>query len=278
MEAQMSLPISKDQLSSILSNNKDAGSWYEPLAKILPKYDITTAHRVAAFIAQCAHESGQFTTIQENLNYSAEGLNKVFPKYFINAGRNAAEFSRQPEKIANVVYGGRMGNTEQGDGWKHRGRGLIQLTGKDNYTLFAKSINMTVDQAIAYLETKEGAIESACWFWTKNNLNALADIQDMKALTRRINGGFNGLEDRMKYYNKALAVIGGSQLTEQPSNTVLKLGSKGSDVAKLQQALGLLADGNFGPATKEAVMKFQLKNGLAADGIAGTSTLSKLFK
>ena len=99
------------------------------------------------------------------------------------------------------------GDTASGDGWKHRGRGLIQLTGKDNYTLFAKDVGMSVDEAIAYLETKEGAIESACWFWKKNGLNSLADAQDMKALTKRINGGFNGLEDRMKYYEKALSVM-----------------------------------------------------------------------
>lgn len=274
----MSLPITKDQLSSILSKNKDADSWYDPLSKILPKYNINTILRVAAFIAQCAHESGQFTVVQENLNYSADGLNRVFPKYFVNAGRDANSYARQPEKIANIVYANRMGNgdTASGDGWKHRGRGLIQLTGKDNYTLFAKSVNMTIDQAIAYLETKEGAIESACWFWTKNNLNALADAQDMKSLTKRINGGFNGLEDRMHYYKKALGVIGGT-ISESSSSSVLKVGSKGSDVVKLQQALGLVADGDFGPATKEAVMRFQLNNGLAADGVAGPATLSKIY-
>jgi putative chitinase len=275
----MSLPITKDQLSSILSKNKDADSWYDPLSKILPKYDINTTLRVSAFIAQCAHESGQFMIVQENLNYSADGLNKIFSKYFVKAGRDANAYARQPEKIANIVYANRMGNgdTASGDGWKHRGRGLIQLTGKDNYTLFAKSINMTIDQAIAYLETKEGAIESACWFWTKNNLNVLADTQDMKSLTKRINGGFNGLEDRMAYYKKALSVIDGT-IAESSSSVVLRVGSKGNDVAKLQQALGLVADGDFGPATKEAVMRFQLNNGLAADGVAGPSTLSKIFK
>lgn len=274
----MSLPITKDQLSSILSKNKDAGSWYDPLSKILPKYDINTTLRVSAFIAQCAHESGQFMIVQENLNYSADGLNKIFSKYFVKAGRDANAYARQPEKIANIVYANRMGNgdTASGDGWKHRGRGLIQLTGKDNYTLFAKSINMTIDQAIAYLETKEGAIESACWFWTKNNLNVLADTQDMKSLTKRINGGFNGLEDRMAYYKKALSVIDGT-IAESSSSVVLRVGSKGNDVAKLQQALGLVADGDFGPATKEAVMRFQLNNGLAADGVAGPSTLSKIY-
>lgn len=205
----MTLPITKEQFSSILSGNPDAGSWYEPLQKILPKYDIDTTLRMAAFVAQCAHESGQFKVVRENLNYSAEGLNKVFPKYFKNAGRDANAFARQPEKIANVVYANRMGNGDiaSGDGWKHRGRGLIQLTGKDNYTLFAKDVGMSVNDAIAYLETKEGAIESACWFWKKNGLNSLADAQDMKTLTKRINGGFNGLEDRMKYYEKALSVM-----------------------------------------------------------------------
>lgn len=275
----MTLPITKEQFSAILSGNPDAGSWYEPLQKILPKYNINTSLRISAFIAQCAHESGQFKIVIENLNYSADGLNKIFPKYFKNAGRDANAFARQPEKIANVVYANRMGNgdTASGDGWKHRGRGLIQLTGKDNYTLFAKDVGMSVDEAIAYLETKEGAIESACWFWNKNNLNSLADAQDMKTLTKRINGGFNGLEDRMKYYQKALAVLGGKTISES-SSTTLKVGSTGQMVVKLQQALGLVADGNFGPATKDAVIKFQLNNGLLADGIAGPATLSKLLK
>lgn len=275
----MTLPITKEQFTSILSSNPDAGSWYEPILKILPKYSINTSLRISAFIAQCAHESGQFKIVTENLNYSADGLNKIFPKYFKNAGRDANAYARQPEKIANVVYANRMGNgdTASGDGWKHRGRGLIQLTGKDNYTLFAKDVGMSVDEAIAYLETKEGAIESACWFWNKNNLNSLADAQDMKTLTKRINGGFNGLEDRMKYYQKALAVLGGKTISES-SSTTLKVGSTGQMVVKLQQALGLVADGNFGPATKDAVIKFQLNNGLLADGIAGPVTLSKLLK
>ena len=278
----MSLSITKDQLCSILPHNKDAGSWYDSLQKFLPKYNIDTALRVAAFYAQCAHESGEFTTTSENLNYSADGLNKIFAKYFVNAGRDAGPYARQPEKIANVVYANRMGNGDiaSGDGWKYRGRGLIQTTGHDNYSAFAKSMGMTIDQAIAYIETKDGAVESACWFWTKNNLNNLADTSNLTAMTKVINGGNNGLSDRVEHYNRILGILNGKvvETAPQTSSVTLKVGSTGQDVMRLQTALGLKADGNFGPATKDAVMKFQLKNGLTADGVAGPTTLSKIYK
>ena len=205
----MTLPMTKDQLCSILPHNKDAASWYEPLQKFLPKYKIDTVLRLSAFLAQCAHESGEFTVTQENLNYSADGLNKVFGKYFITAGRDAKAYARQPEKIANVVYANRMGNGDiaSGDGWKYRGRGLIQTTGHDNYSAFAKSIGMTIEQVIAYIQTKDGAVESACWFWTKNNLNALADASEITKMTKVINGGDNGLQDRIEHYNRILGIL-----------------------------------------------------------------------
>ena len=205
----MTLPMTKDQLCSILPHNKDAASWYEPLQKFLPKYKIDTVLRLSAFLAQCAHESGEFAVTQENLNYSADGLNKVFGKYFIKAGRDAKAYARQPEKIANVVYANRNGNGDiaSGDGWKHRGRGLIQTTGRDNYSAFAKSLGMTIDQAIAYIQTKDGAVESACWFWTKNNLNALADSSEITKMTTVINGGDNGLKDRIEHYNRILHIL-----------------------------------------------------------------------
>lgn len=205
----MPLPLTKEQLCSILSHNKDAASWYEPLQKFLPKYKIDTVLRLSAFLAQCAHESGEFAVTQENLNYSADGLNKVFGKYFIKAGRDAKAYARQPEKIANVVYANRIGNGDiaSGDGWKHRGRGLIQITGRDNYSAFAKSLGMTIDQAIAYIQTKDGAVESACWFWTKNNLNALADSSEITKMTKVINGGDNGLKDRIEHYNRILHIL-----------------------------------------------------------------------
>ena len=174
------------------------------------KYGLNTPLRLAHFLAQTAHESGGFRLIEENLNYSADSLNKVFPKYFKNAGRDANEYNRKPEKIANVVYASRMGNgdTDSGDGYKFRGRGLIQLTGRSNYTNFAKDNGIDVEEAVAYLTTPAGAIESAAWFWNKNGLNALADKDDVVAVTKRINGGTIGLEDRKKHTEEFKDILG----------------------------------------------------------------------
>lgn len=174
------------------------------------KYGINTPLRLAHFLAQTAHESGGFRAIVENLNYSAESLDKVFPKYFKNAGRSAAEYARQPEKIANVVYASRMGNgdTASGDGFRYRGRGLIQLTGKNNYSAMAADMGITVEECAAYLETPAGACESAAWFWNKNGLNALADKDDVTAVTKRINGGTIGLEDRKKHTEEFKHLLG----------------------------------------------------------------------
>lgn len=160
-------------------------------------------------MAQCSHESAGFTVLHENLNYSAEGLNKIFPKYFIKAGRDAAAYARQPEKIANVVYASRLGNgdTASGDGWRFRGRGVIQLTGKDNYVAFGKSIDLTAAETSEYLGTTRGALESACWFWKTRGLNATADVQDIVAMTKKINGGTIGLDHRKELYAKALQVL-----------------------------------------------------------------------
>jgi putative chitinase len=160
-------------------------------------------------MAQCSHESGGFKTLKENLNYKAESLCKVFPKYFPNI-ELASQYAHQQEKIANKVYGNRMGNGDEasGDGYRYCGRGLIQLTGKDNYTAFAESIETPVEELPEYLSTFEGAVQSACWFWETNNLNQYADSGDILTMTKRINGGTIGLEDRKKHYAHALHVLG----------------------------------------------------------------------
>ncbi len=164
--------------------------------------------RIAAFLAQVGHESGGFNFTKENLNYSAKALQSVFKKYFPTE-KDALKYERKPEQIANRVYANRMKNgTEQsGDGWKYRGRGLIQLTGKENYTNFATYINKSLDDTIQYLETTEGAVMSAIWFWDKNNLNTFCDRDDFVGLTRRINGGTNGLADRQHHYDIAIKLI-----------------------------------------------------------------------
>jgi putative chitinase len=202
--------FTKDQLKGIIGSNPYLDYWYSAVSEILPVYDINTPERVAAFLAQCAHESGGFKFLKENLNYKAESLCKVFPKYFPDINL-AKQYEKKPEKIANRVYGNRMGNGDEstGDGFKYMGRGLIQLTGKNNYTLFAAAIDTPLEEIPEYLQTFEGAVQSACWFWEQNNLNQWADKKDIMTLTKRINGGTIGLEDRIKHYNHALHLFAG---------------------------------------------------------------------
>ena len=180
-----------------------------PLNEVCQYYEINTGKRMAAFLAQVAHESGGFNAVKENLNYSAKGLMTTFKKYFPTEAL-AKEYERQPVKIANKVYANRMGNGDEasGDGSKFCGRGLIQLTGKQNYTRFASDLGVTLDECVAYLETPAGAVSSAGWFFDQNNLNSISDRGDIKLLTRRINGGFIGLEDRIHHYEIALEVLG----------------------------------------------------------------------
>jgi putative chitinase len=208
----INMEITQQQLHEIIPNNSYVEHWCEALNKILPDYEIDTPQRVAAFLAQCAHESGGFTALKENLNYRAETLRKVFPKYFPDDA-TAQQYASQPNKqelIANRVYANRMGNGDEasGDGFRYCGRGLIQLTGKQNYTRFAESIETPVDQIPEFLATFEGAIQSACWFWETNNLNQYADSGDIVTMTKRINGGTIGLADRQAHYNHALEVFG----------------------------------------------------------------------
>jgi putative chitinase len=204
----MSFTFTKEQLQSVIGNNSNLDGWHEALTTVLPKYEIDTVERVSAFIAQCTHESGGFKRLKENLNYKWESLRKVFPKYF-STDELAQEYAHKQDRIANRVYGGRMGNGDEssGDGFRYCGRGLIQLTGKNNYTKFAESIGMEVEMVPALLESFEGAVESACWFWKTNNLNQYADAGDILTMTKRINGGTIGLEDRIKHYNHALEVF-----------------------------------------------------------------------
>jgi len=201
--------FTKRHLAEIIKGNPYIDNWYEAISEILPEYEINTKPRVAAFLAQCAHESGGFKFLKENLNYKAASLRKVFPKYFPDDAI-AAAYANKPEMIANRVYGNRMGNGDEasGDGWRYCGRGLIQLTGKDNYTFFAASLDIPIEEASEYLQTFEGAVQSACFFWEQNKLNQWADQGDILTLTKRINGGTIGLEDRIKHYNHALHVLG----------------------------------------------------------------------
>ena len=199
----------KQQLKEMIPKNPYVDQWFEAIYEILPEYEITTPQRVAAFLAQCAHESGGFVFLKENLNYKAASLRRVFPKYFPDDAI-AAQYAGKGEMIANRVYANRMGNGDEasGDGWRYCGRGLIQLTGKNNYTFFAGSLDIPVEEASEYLQTFEGAVQSACFFWEQNKLNQWADAGDILTLTKRINGGTIGLEDRIKHYEHALHIFG----------------------------------------------------------------------
>jgi putative chitinase len=206
------MELTKEQLKQLLPKNPYIDHWHGALAQLLPDYEINTPQRIAAFIAQCSHESGGFVFLKENLNYKAATLRKIFPKYF-PTDELANQYANRPDKqaaIANRVYANRMGNGDEasGDGYRFCGRGLIQLTGRDNYTFFAGSLGISVEEASEYLQTFEGAAQSACWFWETNNLNQFADKGDIVTLTKRINGGTIGLDDRIKHYEHALHVLG----------------------------------------------------------------------
>lgn len=287
----MAFNLTLEHVQALLKGNKEVEAWHKAMVKVFPKYKIDTPERIGGFIAQTAHESLNFTVLEENLYYKAETLDKIFPKYFVKAGRKAADYAKQPEKIANIVYGGRMGNTQPGDGYLFRGRGVIQLTGRDNYTNFGKTLNKSAEEVAVYVTSKEGAIESACWYWNSRNINKAADAGDIVAMTKLINGGTIGLEDRKKHYLHALAVLTGKEVHHAPAapvtaapsaapavSRVLKVGSRGAQVKKLQEALGLTADGAFGPGTEAALKTWQAANGLDADGVAGPATLAKLLK
>lgn len=200
------MQITKEYLvESHLCSPAVAERWVTPINETLERFEINTHERIAAFLAQCAHESGHFSVVKENLNYSAQALLRVFPKYFPNE-EIAQEYNRQPEKIANRVYGGRMGNGPEssGDGYKYCGRGLIQLTGKDNYSAFSKFVDIPdIMDNPEMVEGPELAVLSAGWFWHKSKLNEKA--ADVKAVTRVVNGGYNGLDEREKLFAAAMA-------------------------------------------------------------------------
>lgn len=181
-----------------------ADKWADAIQDTCDKFEINTPERQAGFIAQLAHESGMFKFVKENLNYSDKALLAVFPKYF-NA-ENVQAYARQPEKIANRVYANRMGNGDEasGEGFKYCGRGLIQLTGKDNYKRFSDAVGVDFVSNPELVEQPEYACLSAGWFWSVNGLNKLADAKDILGMTKRINGGTIGLAHREELYTKLI--------------------------------------------------------------------------
>ena len=199
-----------DVLAQMIPHNKECEEWFYYLEQIIPDYGITTAPRVAAFMAQCSHESGQFTILQENLNYSDVGLQRIFPKYFPTP-ESTVGYARQPQKIASVVYANRMGNGPEssGDGWNYRGRGVIQITGRSNYLQCSMDLYGTNELELnpGRLLDKDAAIYSACWFWYRHDLNTLADAGDIVTMTKKINGGTNGLSERTANFQYFLQLL-----------------------------------------------------------------------
>lgn len=192
--------LSPDQLSE----------WIDALAGPMLIAEINTPYRIAAFLGQVAHESAGFTVLSENLNYSIEAMCNAWPTRFseLNSAA-AAPYARNPEKLANRVYCLRMGNGDEAssDGWRFRGAGLIQITGRGEQTKFAEYVGKTVDEVSAWMQTPDGAAASACWYWTTRKLNLLADTWSLTRITRAINGGTNGLPERIALCNAALAKL-----------------------------------------------------------------------
>ena len=200
--------ITQHQLLQILPNaGPNAGVFVSALNDAMTRFKIEGRLRVAAFLAQIGHESGQLRTLVENLNYSAEGLIKTWPKRFNLV--TATSVARKPEQIANIVYASRMGNgpAVTGDGWRYRGRGLIQITGWVNYQACGEALSLDLLTKPELLEKPAYAALSAAWFWSSNGLNELADTGHFEAITRCINGGLSGQPDRLKLWARAAAIL-----------------------------------------------------------------------
>lgn len=209
--------ITQEQLAAIMPNASEERIelFWDPLNYATREFDIGTPFKQAAFLGTVAHESGQLRYVSENLNYSAEALRRVFRKYFTE--REAKQYARQPPLIANRVYANRMGNgpEESGDGWRYRGLGLIQLTGKNNHRAVADYFGVNFERIGEWLQEPEGASRSAAWFWWKNGLNELADIEEYDAIHAFVNTGsvntpverINGYEDRVALVDRALQVL-----------------------------------------------------------------------
>ena len=203
------MQISLEQLKSFFEDTEESvlANFVDPINKVIEEFEINTLERISMFLAQIGHESGGLTKLHENLNYKAARLAQIFPKYFRDVDPEG--YANNPERIANRVYADRMGNgsEDSGDGYKFRGRGAVQLTGRSNYTACGKDLGVDLEANPDYLETPEGAIRSAAWFWDQHDLNELSDEKNVTAVTKKINGGVIGLEERTALFEEALTVF-----------------------------------------------------------------------
>jgi putative chitinase len=203
------MKVTLDQLWNFFEDTDDfvLEKFVDPINKVIEEFEINTPQRISMFLAQIGHESGGLTKLHENLNYKAARLSQIFPKYFRDVDPD--DYANNPEKIANRVYCNRMGNGNEasGDGYRFRGRGAVQLTGRSNYTSCGEDLEVDLIANPDYLETPEGAIRSAAWFWDQHDLNDWADKGDVVTVTKKINGGTIGLDERKELYNEALTIF-----------------------------------------------------------------------
>ncbi len=282
--------ITIEQFRAMIPTNREPQEWFTIAQDFFPRYEINTRNRIAGFMSQCAHESLDFTDLEENMNFSWTRLRKIFPRYF-PTDDIAKMYERRPQDIANIVYNdanrvGKLGNTRSGDGWLFRGRGIKQITGRWNYEAFGRTVNMTAEQAVDYLITKKGAFESACWFWRTNNLSRAADADDNLTMTRIINGGTHGLEERRIRYESAKRIlsnmgnvskVNATATSNQTQQTTIQMGSRGEVVRNVQRRLGVSSDGIFGPATDVAVKSWQRINKFDPNGILTEQQIQRLL-
>ena len=232
---------------------KDEELWCEKLNKFLPRYGIDSKARLTHFLTQCGYESSGFTKFEENLYYTTKkSLIKTFSRY-INKD-NAHKYVKNPKKLANYVYSDAvrkspLGNTSPNDGWTYRGRGIIQLTGKFNYNKFAKDSRLHEKGIPNYLSSKQGAVHSACWYWNTNGLNELADKNDFLKITKKVVGSTKNQYNREKLFDSISKIIYGEY-------KAIEYGDRGLLVKKIQEKLGIKADGIFGDQTKNAFFNF----------------------
>lgn len=197
----MTFEISHESLKQIIPHpTYSLDVWYQALNDLLPKFEINTRNRVAAFLTHTMYDSSDYSCLRETVNYSSSVLLRLWSRYFNEV--TAKAYGNKPEAIANKIYANKMGNGPEssGDGWKYRSGGLIPLSGKQVYAAFAQFAGMDVDDAIDYIETPKGAVHSACWYWKLTNMNELADAEDISSMTKKITGGTIGIDDRIHNY------------------------------------------------------------------------------
>jgi putative chitinase len=203
------MQITLEQLCNFFEDTDDfvLEKFVDPINKVVEEFEINTPERISMFLAQIGHESGGLTKLHENLNYKSARLVQIFPKYFRDVDPD--DYGGKPEAIANRVYANRMGNGDEdsGDGYRFRGRGAVQLTGKSNYLACGKDLGVDLEENPDYLETPEGAIRSAAWFWNQHDLNDWADEKDVTTVTKKINGGTIGLDERRELFEEALTIF-----------------------------------------------------------------------